>query len=225
MTTPKLNLAEIAESQSSKYVTHNEALRLLDVAANAAVIRQQVEVPSSTFSDGNAYIVASAPSAGSAWAGQTANIAYYFNSAWEFVSSIYDGFQCYDNNLGTTVVFDNGIWRPDNNEALVSVNVSAGQTSINLDMHTGNIFHVVLQADASVQFTNPPATGKNGKIILYLEQDGTGSRAFNLIDTVLFANGAASTITATASAKDIWTYTTINNGAEWYGEARGRNFD
>ncbi len=223
MTTPKLSFPEIAQSQSAKYVTHNDALRELDIITQPNVIRfQSSAVPVSTFVEGNSYIVVS-PSAGSAWTGQDNNIAYYFNSAWAFVSSITDGHRVYNQEKKSDYVFENSNW-VQAGKAVVSVNVSGGNTSVSLDMNAGNVFHVVLQANASVQFTNPPVSGNEGIVTVYFEQDATGSRTMALINTVVYASGAATTISSSATAEDIWEFRTINAGSKWYGIVRGKNF-
>jgi len=336
MTTPKLDLPEIAESQASKYLTHNQALRDLDAITQPHIISQQPDIPVSTFAEGDTYIITSAVASGN-WNGQKNNIAYYFNSAWIIVSAVTDGWRVYDNNLGVELIYANSSWGThitdgissatitdkgqllvgtgnalvsvlpigspgqvlkvdaagstvewaavagtgdvtgpasatangiprfsgstgkaiitsnwaivsvtdimtaggtldmnnevikqaeiqDYSETVVSVNVSAGVTDVSLDMTTANVFHVVLQANASVGFTNPPASLKNGSLTVYLDQDGTGSRTLTLKDTIIYASGAASTISSGASEKDIWTFTTRDGGTTWYAMAAGRKF-
>jgi hypothetical protein len=81
--TPRLVLPEIAVSQSSKEVTHNEALVILDaLVMPAAEDKDQTSVSVSSASDGDTYIVAS--SGAGSWASQDGNIAQLDSSAWDF---------------------------------------------------------------------------------------------------------------------------------------------
>jgi hypothetical protein len=56
MTTPRTGLAEIAEGQAKKYVTHNEALRRLDALVQTTVQSQDLDSPPA-HADGNLWIV------------------------------------------------------------------------------------------------------------------------------------------------------------------------
>lgn len=81
--TPNLALPEIAENQRSKYLTHNEALQLIDVLVQARVVDKDLTSPPA-HTDGNLYIVAA--SATGDWNGQDGNLAASINSSWEFVT-------------------------------------------------------------------------------------------------------------------------------------------
>lgn len=81
-TTPNLDLPEISASQSSKEVTHNEALMYLDCYVHLAVEDKDATSAPSSASDGDRYIVAS--SGAGSWASQDGNIAYWDGSAWQF---------------------------------------------------------------------------------------------------------------------------------------------
>lgn len=84
--TPNLVLPEIAESQSAKYVTHNEALRILDAVVQLTVLDRDSDDPPSGPSEGDIYIVGGSPSSASDWDGHENDIAYYYNNAWSFVT-------------------------------------------------------------------------------------------------------------------------------------------
>lgn len=55
--TPRLGLAEIAQNQASKYVTHNEALATLDALVAPAVEDRDLDAPPSSPAEGALYIV------------------------------------------------------------------------------------------------------------------------------------------------------------------------
>lgn len=82
--TPLLGMPEIAESQSSKYITHNEALRIIDALVHLAPIDKDLTSPPGSPSDGDLYIVG--PSATGGWSGHDDDIAYYSSSSWIFIT-------------------------------------------------------------------------------------------------------------------------------------------
>jgi len=83
MTTPNVGLDEIAENQASKYLTHNAALRDIDVLLQAIVEDKDLTTPPGHVA-GNLYIVA--PSATGDWLGQDNKLVYSVSSAWEFIT-------------------------------------------------------------------------------------------------------------------------------------------
>lgn len=83
MTTPNVGLDEIAENQASKYLTHNAALRDIDVLLQAIVEDKDLTTPPALV-DGKLYIVAT--SATGDWLGQDNKLAYAVSSAWEFIT-------------------------------------------------------------------------------------------------------------------------------------------
>ena len=65
-------------------------------------------------------------------------------------------------------------------------------------------------------------TATSGKsFIMYLKQDGTGSRTVTW-STVKWAGGTAPTITSTASKQDIYSF--FADGTNWYGVTVGQNY-
>ena len=96
--TPKLVLPEIAENQSSKYVTHNEALAFLDALVQSNVLDKDLTTPPGGESDGDTYIVASV--AAGDWTGHEDDIAYYDGSSYDFHTPA-EGWMCFiqDENL------------------------------------------------------------------------------------------------------------------------------
>jgi hypothetical protein len=85
--TPKLDMPEIAESQSAKYITHNEALRILDGAVQCNVLSKDDIVPPGSPTDGDTYIVGHGTDSTSGdWEGHDGEIAYYKSSAWIYIT-------------------------------------------------------------------------------------------------------------------------------------------
>lgn len=81
---PNLNLTYLAASQAQKHVTVNEALRVLDALCNLTIIDRNLTSPPGSPGEGDCYIVASTGADG--WAGHDLEIAFYADSAWQFVT-------------------------------------------------------------------------------------------------------------------------------------------
>jgi hypothetical protein len=86
MVTPIAGLPEISENQANKAITHNTALRQLEINLGA-VISRTLTTPPSSPAEGALYIVPTGASG--AWGGQTNKIAQWSNSGW----NIYNPFQ------------------------------------------------------------------------------------------------------------------------------------
>ena len=91
-------------------------------------------------------------------------------------------------------------------------------TAITLDLANGTVQIITLTGNATI--TMPTATsGKS--FIMYLKQDGTGSRTVTW-STVKWPGGTTPTITATASKQDIFSF--FADGTNWYGVTVGQNY-
>ena len=79
-----LSLPYIPPSQAQKHVTHNEALRLLDVMVQLAVEAFDAQVPPASPTEGEVYALGTGTSG--AWAGQDGKIAAWLDGAWTFLA-------------------------------------------------------------------------------------------------------------------------------------------
>lgn len=82
--TPRLGMPEISESQSAKYLTHNEALRIGDALIQPVAISNVISTPPGSPVDGDTYIVGVAATGD--WAGHEDDIAYWRATAWTFIT-------------------------------------------------------------------------------------------------------------------------------------------
>ena len=100
-------------------------------------------------------------------------------------------------------------------ETLYSANTG---TAITVDLANGTVQKLTLTGNATI--TMPTATsGKS--FIMFLKQDGTGSRTVTW-STVKWAGGTAPTITSTASRQDILSF--FADGTNWYGAVISQNY-
>lgn len=103
-----LSLPFIAPSQAQKHVTHNEALRLLDVAVQLAVLARDLSVPPSSPAVGEAYIVAAGGSGD--WSGQEAKIAVWQGGEGWLFTDPRPGWRAYVQAESTEVVWSGTAW-------------------------------------------------------------------------------------------------------------------
>ncbi len=102
-----LALPLILPAQAQKHVTHNDALRLLDLVVQLSVKDRTLAVPPAAPLQGDRYIVPAA--ATGAWAGQTGKIALYENAVWQFFTPL-PGWQAYIEDEATVAVFGGVGW-------------------------------------------------------------------------------------------------------------------
>lgn len=119
-TTPHLALPLIAAAQAQKHVTHNEALLLLDAAAQLAVADRTRTVPPAAPEAGDRHIVA--VGAGGDFAGHEGEIALY-DAGWRFLVPR-AGWRAHVVEEGRTLLFDGTGWR----DALAVAPSGAGAT-------------------------------------------------------------------------------------------------
>lgn len=79
-----LSFAFIAQNQSQKEVTANEALSVIDAILNRGAVSIGDTTPPMTPSEGDLYILGA--SATGDWSSHDKEVAYYFNSSWNFIS-------------------------------------------------------------------------------------------------------------------------------------------
>jgi len=107
------------------------------------------------------------------------------------------------------------------NESYVAVTSSGAATTVNCE--TGNTFSHTLTENTTVTFSNPPATGTAYSMSVEIIQDA-GASGFTVTwpTSVDFPAATAPTLTATASAVDVFVFTTRDGGTTWYGFTAGQ---
>ncbi len=106
-TSSSLSLPYIQPSQAQKHVTHNEALRILDVLVQLGVVSDDQSAPPPVPVDGARYIVGEAPTG--AWAGHARDVALFDNGVWRFFAPKM-GWRAYVASHETLVVHDGTDW-------------------------------------------------------------------------------------------------------------------
>ena len=107
------------------------------------------------------------------------------------------------------------------NETYAAVTSSSNATTVNCE--NANAFSHTLTENTTFTFSNPPASGTAYTLSLEIIQDASAS-GFTVTwpASVDWPAATAPTLTATASAKDIFVFTTRDGGTNWYGFTAGQ---
>jgi len=107
------------------------------------------------------------------------------------------------------------------NETYAAVTSTSNATTVNCE--TGNSFSHTLTENTTFTFSNPPASGTAYTFSIEIIQDASASGfAVTWPSSVDWPAATAPTLTATASAKDIFVFTTRDGGTNWYGFTAGQ---
>ena len=125
-----LSMPYIEPSQAQKHVTHNEALRVLDVLTQLTVLDRTVTAPPVTPEIGDCYIVGSSGTGD--WAGHDNDIAVFEDSYWRFETPK-TGWRGWVVSEGAEVVFDGTGWNtfPSTLANIEGVGIMTSPDSIN----------------------------------------------------------------------------------------------
>jgi len=107
------------------------------------------------------------------------------------------------------------------NETYGAVTSSSNATTV--DCEAGNAFSHTLTENTTFTFSNPPASGTAYSFSLEIIQDASAS-GFTVTwpSSVDWPSATAPTLTATASAKDVFVFYTRDAGVTWYGFTAGQ---
>jgi hypothetical protein len=106
------------------------------------------------------------------------------------------------------------------NETFVAVTSTTNATTVNCE--TGNTFSHTLTENTTFTFSNPPASGTAYTMTIEIIQDaGASGYIVTWPTSVDFPAATAPTLTATASAVDVFVFTTRDGGTNWYGFTAG----
>lgn len=173
-TTNRVKLPYILQSQSQKEVTHNQALDLLDVLLQAAMVDVSINTPPGSPAAGDCYIVGSSPTGD--WAGQANAVAYY-TTGWNFLTP-FVGLTVYVVSAGALYSWDGSAWGPTvasvsfQNIPMVGVNATADSTN-KLSVNSAAILFNNIGDDVQVKL-NKAASGNKAS---FLFQDNWSARA------------------------------------------------
>ncbi len=107
------------------------------------------------------------------------------------------------------------------NETYGAVTSTTNATTV--DCEAGNAFSHTLTENTTFTFSNPPASGTAYSFSIEIIQDASAS-GFTVTwsAAVDWPSATAPTLTATASAKDVFVFYTRDGGTTWYGFTAGQ---
>ena len=117
--------------------------------------------------------------------------------------------------------FDGELIADSYNETYAAVTSTSNATTVNCE--AGNTFSHTLTENTTFTFSNPPASGTSYTFSIEIIQDASAS-GFAVtwpVGIISWPAATAPTLTATASAKDIFVFTT-RDGTNWYGFTAGQ---
>ncbi|MEO0329852.1 MAG: DUF2793 domain-containing protein [Pseudomonadota bacterium] len=131
---PRLDLPYILSSQAQKHVTHNEAIKMLDVLVQGVALSRSLSSPPASPNEGDAYIVSTGSSGN--WLGKENSIAAWQDGIWVFYSASI-GWRFWITDISAIVVFDGNIWQSMNDGGgamtgaidLLGINAAADTTN------------------------------------------------------------------------------------------------
>jgi hypothetical protein len=107
------------------------------------------------------------------------------------------------------------------NETYAAVTSTTNATTVNCE--NANSFSHTLTENTTFTFSNPPASGTAYSFSIEIIQDsGASGYTVTWPTSVDWPAATAPTLTATASAKDIFVFTTRDGGTNWYGFTAGQ---
>jgi Protein of unknown function (DUF2793) len=124
-----LSLPLILPAQAQKHVTHNEALRILDVAVQLSVINRTRTSAPGTPAVGDRYIIATG--ATGIWAGRAGRIANYTVDGWDYITPL-TGWHAYVAAEGQLAVYNGSVWDVPgaaSSQPLFGINATADTTN------------------------------------------------------------------------------------------------
>ena len=126
-TSALLGLPYIQAAQAQKHVTHNEALRMLDVLVQSSVTARGLDTPPAGPAEGDRYIVGAAPTGD--WENHPLALALYETGVWQFYTP-QAGWLVYVRDEGLILGFDGSAWiNAITASGLLGLNTSADTTN------------------------------------------------------------------------------------------------
>jgi len=218
MVTANLSLPEIAENQALKYLTHNEALRVLDALLPGVVQSKTLRTPPEHF-PGQVYIVAN--NANGAWKGHESKLACSISDAWIFVSPQKD-WRMFVSEGQCTYNFDGVMWQP----LLLSRQIhDLGQLSgvVEIDVSLSGTQQGILVGD--IRLVLKPLTENIAvSTMLQLHQDEQGLHQVTWPDSLKFSEGQSPALTLAPGAIDVMQISHCANNQGFLLHEMGLNF-
>lgn len=170
-----LNLPFITAAQAQKHVTHNEAIRALDVLVQLSVLSRGQLNPPETPSHGDQYIIGDGPSG--IWDGHDYEIAAFQDGAWMFYPPQM-GWLCWVVDESSAYIWTGELWTQlQSGDPSLGAISEASVPSIGVNTSADSVNKLAVKSDA-ILFSNDDVTPGNGDMRVFINKAGeTGTAA------------------------------------------------
>ena len=208
MATPLLKLPEIQENQSGKYITHNEALALIEGVITRVMSRTN-NGPPDTPSNGDTYIV---DDNSGDWSEFSVNdVAFYYAGKWHNITPI-EGLSIWCVNETGHIYYDGSSWQFHQNEFNTTEEYYIGTVSgesFDIDWGMSSYQAMRLESSPTITFSNMTEGWKQ----LRFKQDVSGERVPDLPNG-FWENGVSGEFSTNSGEEDILKI--FYNGENYY---------
>lgn len=187
---------------------------------------RHLATPPGSPASGDTYIVAA--TATGAWTGMEGKVAIWdaTNLLWVF-GTPRTGWRAYIEDEGVELVYAAGAWISKTLKAVAEAvgTPTSNAGALTLNLADGNIAETTLTENiTALTLSNPPASGKAGKLRWIIHQDATGGRTVAWPASVKWGTAGAPTLSAAANAVDIIDFETTDGGATWRARVYGLGY-
>lgn len=165
--TPNLALPCIDAAQAQKHVTHNEALRVLDMLVQLAVDGRHLAAPPASPDEGVRYIVAA--DATGAWAGRSGRIAAWQDGAWLFAAPRV-GWLAYVIDEGALVAWTGAAWV----DAIAALTALDNMTRLGVGTTADATNPFAAKLNNALWVARPVAEGGDGDLRYKMSKESAG---------------------------------------------------
>jgi len=166
--TPRLSLPFIQPAQAQKHVTHNEAIRALDLLVQLSFEDDGLTTPPAAPNEGDCFIVPTGASG--AWSGQDGAIAVFLDGAWQYQQPC-SGWRGIVLSREALVFFDGTDW------AELSVDAVQNATTLGLGMSADTTTPFAAKLNAALWTALYTADGGTGNVMQTINKETAGSDA------------------------------------------------
>ncbi|MCT4654466.1 MAG: DUF2793 domain-containing protein [Cohaesibacter sp.] len=201
--TARLHLPMIAQSQAQKHITHNEALFVLDMVAQASVLDAGLSVPPSGPKEGDCYLVAAGASGD--WTGKENHIAAWRGSDWIFATP-QAGWRVWDLDSQTLLIYGDGNWQSDKHIP----NAIQQRGQIGILTNADNINRLSVKSDA-ILFSHDDVSPGSGDIRAKVNKQAEDKTA-----SFLFQTNWAGAAEIGLMGDNHFSFKVSDNGSDWH---------
>lgn len=216
--TPKLEMPEMIESQASKYITHNEALRIIDGVTQCTVIDKDLIVPPASPSDGDTYIVGlDTDSTSGDWEGHDSEITYYKSSAWIFIIPL-EGWRAYVQDEGISYVYEPSLAASGDNPWLVEAVGAVRELASGVDIRMAviEIGDWNMDADATLSVNSALIAFSAIRAVDVIVRNDSGFSLYPLAQKLDGSGNSAGSFGVTDAGGDVVTYALVRTAGSTF---------